>query len=203
MKFVLGLFICVLFTSCKSITIGGNSISIDPLIQEISGQYRNCTDHNVYNNYYSLVDVTIVQNKMTVLTSTHASSNCTDPYGHIKEEFTVDNISVDNIDPSILNVDLKLIKYSLYPTHSYYPSQNYCGIVGMPLNEYTDLTGFSCPNFLTADSHHSSILSKGDIKYTTIKVIDGQTLQVISGFAESGDTEVERQVTDLFVVNKI
>lgn len=171
-------------------------------INRIQGTYSNCFASLTYDGFYELSHLLITSKYVTIESSSHVNNDCSDETAMLKETFKFHLITENVSEPNLLNLDLKVVSVEFRPDIGWYVSQNYCGMTTWAVGVYKDITGLSCPTFLSTDPFHTEISSTDDIKYTSLKIIDGG-LEIISGYSESGDSTIERQVTDFVTVQKL
>ncbi len=171
-------------------------------INRIQGTYSNCFASLTYDGFYEFTHLHITSEYVTRESSSHVNNDCSDETAVLKETFKFQLIAENPGEPNLLNLDLVVVSVEFRPDIGWYVSQNYCGITTWAVGVYKDITGLSCPTFLSSDPFHTQISSADDIQYTSLKIIyDG--LEVISGYSESGDSPTERLVTDLVTVQKL
>jgi hypothetical protein len=197
--------------SCEEVKLDdiaeNNSAAIEAqvtanIINPLVGVYSSCTPSLSYAGYYEKNTVTITSTTYEHVSATHSTASCNSVTGVGKSNYNIKKATISVDDPTIVLLDLENVAYYFQPNHSWYISQNYCGLTNIPLTEFTEYTGLSCPDFLDADSHHSSFAQVGDIEYSSLTLIDSNTIKINSGFSESGDSEVERHSSDQVQVTK-
>lgn len=172
-------------------------------LNAIQGSYEACRPNLVYSGYYAKAEITINGNEVEITDSIHANSACNSNWGAQKNKYIIKKLEVSTDDPTDLNIEYEVVSAEYRPLDPWYLTQNYCGITDMSLGQWHDITGLSCPTYLAADTHHSSIKSLGDEHHTIIKIIDNDNIQINQGFTESGDSVNESQVSDMFEVSRL
>lgn len=210
MKNIFFFFIVLTFQSCVEIEepssiekpVDETVTLTQTTINRIQGTYSNCFASLTHPGFYELLNLVITNKYFTTETSSHVNNDCSDATAVLKETFEFNQVSENVDDGYLLNIDLKVVSVEFRPDLGWYVSQNYCGITTWAVGFYKDITGLSCPTFLSSDPFHTEISNTGDINYTSLKIIAGG-LKVISGYSESGDSPTERRVSDLITLHQL
>jgi hypothetical protein len=195
----------ITFVSCKEISVDDDSTTSQTkktILQALAGEYEGCSSDVVYSFLYRRSQVSIVGDSYVVKSRITADPTCaTATVLTYNQTFTIDSAEFDSVNPSKINLGLKVVNFEASTDSVTQQVKNFCGITDWALFVLRDITGLSCPNLLGQDTFHTEAKDVNEMEYIQV-TRTGSALSIPISFAESGDSINEIKSSDLQVTTK-